>query len=408
MANTINNINENAGIFVRAVAEKLEDECHFTKAVAKVPADELKGKNGFASGDTLNVSIPARKQPIDGFDITSADMEVKEENVKMTVDIEKTIPFDMTSVELATKAGLQACIERFAKPFASDMAQSIEEEHIKRATQATYNLVGTAGSGAYDTNDILKGRTKLNKFLCPKDKDRHLLFESEASQAAVVARTGRFQSSEEIKKQYETGTMGYADGFLWHETELGYEHANGTMGGTPLVAGASQSGSTIDIYGLSASGTVTKGTVFTIDGVYAVHPITKKTYNFLQQFTVTADATASSGAVTLSISPAIDATTTTQNVDAVPADNAAINFVGSASTSYGQGLGFHKEAFRVLSVPLEMPKNAEFQAQYTTKAGITIALVRDFDVLKRRWITRLDYLGAFKDIRPEHAVRYTT
>lgn len=406
MANTINNVNTNAGIFVRAVAEVLEDQCHFFKAATKVDASEFDGKNGFKSGNKLNISIPARKRPIDGFDITSADRDVTEESVSLTLDIKKSLPFDLTSEQLATDVGLEQAIQRFVKPLASDMGQVLEQEYLKRATQATYNLVGTAGSTTYTVADILSMRTKMNKGLAPMDM-RHLILESEAGAEAVDARKGLFQSSEEISKQYKKGLIGIADGFVWHESELGYAHTNGTMGGTPLVAGASQSGSTIDIDGLSASGTVTKGTVFTLAGVFAVHPVTKVAYKHLQQFTVTADATASSGAATLSISPAIIATGTTQNVSALPADNAAVTFVGNASTAYSQGLAFHPDAFRVCAVPLELPKGVDMAASYTTKGGMSVAMVRDYDNNLRQFTTRLDFYGGIVGVRPEWACRIT-
>lgn len=411
MTNTINTINGNAGVFAKAVALAMENETHFTNAVEKVPPSEFEGKNAVKSGNKVNFTIPARKTPIDGFDITSADKDVTDESVSLTLDIKKTIPFSMTSEELATDVGLQACIERYAKRYASDMAQVIEQEHLARATKATYNSVGTAGSNAYGVSDVLAARTKLNKNLAPKDMGRHLLFDSEAGALAVDARKGLFQSSSNIAEQYQNGLIGRADGFNWSETELMYTHTNGTdVTGVAVNSASVASGdTTLPVDGLTnTTGTITEGTVFTIAGVFAVNPITKDTYSHLQQFVATATATASgSGQATVSISPAIISTGTKRNVSALPADDAALVFVGAAGGAYTQSLAFHKEAFRICSMPLELPKNAEFAGQYTTKAGLTIQVIRDYDLQTREFITRLDYYGGFLGLRPEWAARIT-
>ena len=410
MANSISTINANAGVFAKAVALAMENECHFTKAVEKVPPSEFDGKNGIKSGNKVNFTIPARKTPVNGFDITSADKDVTDETVSMTLDIKKTIPFSMTSEELATDVGLKASIERYAKRYASDMSQVIEQEHLARASKATYNLVGTAGSTSYTVADVLAARTKLNKYLAPKDMGRHLLFDSEAGAQAVDARKGLFQSASNIAEQYKNGLIGRADGFNWHETELTHTHTNGSQGGTPLVdTGAAASGdTTLHIDGVTSGNTWTEGTVFTVAGVFAVNPITKDTYTHLQQFVVTADTTFTGGEADVPISPAIISTGTKQNISALPADNAAITVqTGTAGTGYAQSLAFHKEAFRVCSMPLELPKNAEFAGQYTTKAGLTVQVIRDYDLQTREFITRLDYYGGFVAIRPEWSTRIT-
>ena len=159
----------------------------------------------------------------------------------------------------------------------------------------------------------------------------------------------------------------------------------------------------------TTTGTVAKGSVFTIAGVYAVHPITKVAYPYLQQFVVTADATADgSGQATLSISPTIysSASGSLQNVSALPADEAALVFVGSASTAYGQNIAYHKSAFRRVSVPLVLPQGMNTAAQETAD-GHTIRVLSDFDILTGKMIMRLDYLGGLAAVRPEWACRIT-
>jgi hypothetical protein len=169
--------------------------------------------------------------------------------------------------------------------------------------------------------------------------------------------------------------------------------------------------STLGVDGVTSGATIPAGTVFTIDNVYAVHPQTKVNLGYLQQFVVTADVTETSGnSVTLSISPSIYYTTTDsrQNVNAAPVDEATCNvMVGSASTTYTNSLCYHADAYRMVSVPLVLPKAAEIAEQYTYK-GMTIAIVQSWDVIKRRMITRLDFLGGFAPVRPEWSCRITS
>jgi len=161
-------------------------------------------------------------------------------------------------------------------------------------------------------------------------------------------------------------------------------------------------------HGVTSGATITKGTVFTVATVYDVHPITKQTLPTLKQFTVLADVTETSGnSVTISFSPAMYYTADgRQNISEAPADEDAIVFFGAASTAYAQNLGCHKEAFRLATVPLHLPKNQEFAAQETID-GITVSVVRGFDIRTREEILRFDLLAGLAPVRPEWAVRYT-
>ena len=53
-----------------------------------------------------------------------------------------------------------------------------------------------------------------------------------------------------------------------------------------------------------------------------------------------------------------------------------------------------------------LPTKAEFAASATVD-GITVAIVRDFDVNTRSMITRVDFLGGIAATRPEWACRLT-
>ena len=407
MANTINNIKDAGGIIAKMAAQMLEDELQFTKSISKAPEEDFKGKNGYGEGETIQISKPARFTPVNTFDLTSNISDITEEKTPLTLDIVSSVGVEIDTFEFATEIEMASVVERVIKPAVSAIAQDVESQMLTKAIQATYNAVGTPGTTTFDVSTVLSSRTLMNKNLCPKDMNRFLLLESEAGASAVNARKGLFQDASEIAEQYKMGMVGRADGFNWLENELLPVHTNGNDVVFEVRTTVSTQGqSTLVVEGLTTTtGTVKKGTVFTVAGVYAVHPQTKVTQSRLQQFVVTADATANgSGVATLSISPAMYTTGTLKNIASFPQDGNAITPVGAANTSYQQGLSFHRDAFRMVSVPLVMPRNAELAGQETVN-GLTIAIVRDWDQVKRKMVTRMDFLGGIAATRPEWAVR---
>lgn len=409
MANTFNNIKDAPGIIAKAAAQTLKDNLVFCNTIDKADASDFDGKNGYKAGDTIYTSKPARYVPQTGFDITSSIQDSVEEKAALTLDTISTVGMEIDSFEFATEVQLKDTIKRFVIPAAESIAQNVENRFLSAATDAVYNSVGTAGTNSFDVSDVLAGRTKLNQSLCPQG-NRHFLLNSASGAKAVDARKGLFQSSTEINKQYLEGMVGRADGFDWYENELINVHTNGNdVTGVAIDDTPAEGDSSLNMDGFTTTtGTITKGTVFTIAGVNKVHPITKVDLGVLQQFVVTADGTADgSGDIEVSFSPALYAGSDgLQNVTALPSNDDAITIVGSASTSYAQNLQYHKNAFKMVSVPLIMPTNAEVAAQETVD-GITVAVIRDFDVLQRRMITRLDFLGGLSAVRPEWAARVT-
>lgn len=409
MANTFNTIKA-AGIIAKAAAQELKDNLKFCNNIDKADASDFDGKNGYTAGDTISINVPPRYIPQTTFDITSNLQDTVEEKRSLPLDIISTVGMSFAAGDLQTEIGLKSIITRAVIPAAQSVAQDVERRMIQKATQATYNLAGTAGSTAFTVADVQGAKVKLDQMLCPMG-ERTLLLNSTSGAAAVDARKGLFQSSAEIAKQYTDGYVGTADSFNWAQNELIYTHTNGNdVTGYTTNGAATEAASTLAVSGITATtGTVKKGTVFTIAGINKVHPITKVDTGVLQQFVVTADATGDgSGNATLSISPSLYSSTSKglQNITSIPGSGVALTFVGSASTSYAQNLAFCKQAFRMVSVPMVMPEAVEFAAQETVD-GITVAVVRAFDVLQRRMITRLDFLGGLVAVRPEWACRLT-
>jgi len=411
MANTINTVKDGPGLFAKGVAERLRDNLKFCSFVDKADESEFDGKNGFKSGDTIYTSIPARKiVQEDNLDISSLNKDSKEEKAALTLDKTATTADEFDSLELATDVDVKNALKRFGMPAADALAHQIEARCFQIATDKTYNLSGTAGSTQFTVSDILESKTLLDENLAPLN-DRMLFMNSRNGAEAVDARKGLFQSSEEIAKQYRDGYIGRADGFDWVQTQLVGSLTTGSQGGTPLTDGTGSEGDAIiHIDGVTSGNTWTKGTVFTVEDIYMVHPITKETTGQLQKFVVTADTTFTSGEADVPISPSLYAAATDgrKNVDALPTDGKTITLLSgaTASTTYNQSLALHKSAFKMVTVPLYQPKGVDLVASETVD-GITVNIVRDYDQTYRKITTRYDVLYGFDAVRPEWSTRIT-
>ncbi len=379
MANVINNIDDVGSIIAKLSAKMFADKCQFIKSIDKETS--LSGSvYGFSKGDTVNINVPARFQSGTSADITSALQDVTEEKVALTLDTQRVTGVALTSAEIATDLGLKAWVKRILDPAVSGLVQETENDVLDSAVDATFNSVGTAGSTTFDTDTCLSAGTKLDNMLAPMDDKRKLLLYPSANQSATNARKGLFQSSSAIAKQYKQGYVGQADGFTYLRNNLLPTHTigNDVTGVAVDDASTATAATTLHADGFTTTtGTVTKGSVFTIAGVNAVHPITKADLGFLQQFVVTANGTADgSGDITMSISPTIysSASGSLQNVTALPADDAALVFVGTASTGYRQALAYHPSAYRIAFAPLVKPDGVDMVGQETVD-GVTVAPV---------------------------------
>ena len=217
----------------------------------------------------------------------------------------------------------------------------------------------------------------------------------------------------------------------WYATQQSPVLKTGTRdtSGAGLMAGANQNVNYRDVKGtpggntrwqqtisldtFTNASTFKKGEVFTIAGVYAWDWRAQTAHSYLQQFTVMADAACPGGAgtVTLTISPAIvvpgtnyatgnaNANTAFATVDSIPADDAAITFVGTASTNYKVKPVFQKRALALVSARLQMPFTGVASFATDPDTGIAIRYWRGSDITTGQHIHRWDLIfgGAVMD-----------
>jgi hypothetical protein len=251
---------------------------------------------------------------------------------------------------------------------------------------------------------------QMDNNAAPRDENRRIVLSPAAMAQSVSGLSGLFNDSGAIAEQYRKGVLGQALGFEFAMDQNVYTYTSGTgtsLGTLTLTAGSA----TASCSGVTSGGVFPAGTIFTQAGCYAVNPENQQSTGQLQQFVVTADTTATTTTISsLPIYPTpIVAGTGIANgtVSAVPsATTVTILTQGAASTAYQQSLAYHQDAFTLATADLEMPSGVDFAARETYD-GISMRIVRAFDITNDQFPCRIDVLGGFANIRPELACRIT-
>ena len=321
-----------------------------------------------------------------------------ENQVTLNVTTQKGVDTTFTSVEMTLS--LDDFSKRIIDPAMSVLAASIEADAFSMALDV-YNAVSNIGS-AITFKNTLQARKILNDNLAPMDGNRSVILNTQDNVDLVDTLKGLFQDSSEIKAQYRDGVMGHTAGFEFSENTLLPTQTTGTAlaATTYTVNGASQVGSAITV--ATGATTFKKGDVVTFAGCFRVHPETKTVLGDPQQFVVTADY--AGGAGNLAIAPAIVTSGGTQNVSASPTNGGAVAKIGGASAVYKPSLAFHKDAFTFATADLVLPKGVDM-ASRAVMDGISMRLVRKYDINEDKFPVRLDVLYWYQTLRAQLACR---
>jgi hypothetical protein len=388
-------------MITRKSLEILENNLVITRTVNRQYDDSF-AKSGAKIGSTLRIRLPDRALVTDGAALQVQD-DV-EQNTSLTVSSQKHIGINFTTAELTMQ--LDDFAERVLKPRISQLAASIDAD-VASSFQNIFQSVGTPGTTPGTSLVLLQAQQKLNEAAAVMSP-RYATVNPAANAALVEGMKGLFNPVSTISKQFKSGLMG--EGILGYE-ELNMsqsikQHTTGTRTGAHTVTTTvtDQGAATIAITG-TGSQIIKKGDVFTIASVFAVNPQTRESTGSLQQFVATADATATGGAYTVSVSPAIfTASQALATVDSFPQASAVVTFLGSASTQYPQNLIYHKDAITFATADLVMPQGVDMASRQVHN-GISMRIVRQYDINNDRMPCRIDVLYGFSVIRPQMAVR---
>lgn len=403
----------------------LHNNLAFSKGVNKEYSKEF-AQEGAKVGQTVNVRKPNRYYVSDG-----AALDVQntvEEYVAVTLNHQFHVDVNFTSRDLTLS--LDDFSKRILDPAMAILASKVDYTGLGQYANV-YNWVGTpgqnpgtsGGSGLamYTSPQIfLNAGAVLDSMAAPRDGGRSCILSPFAQATSVAGLSGLYQDSGVIGEQYRKGLMGNALGFEFAMDQNVNSFNTGTYSGTAAnfdVNGA-QGDSTTAISTLTAkwtsdgSGTLEAGTIFDIDGIYSVNPETGQSTGQLQPFVVTADATIDTTTFNISISPSIlfnargvTAKATCYSATGTIADGSQINIrSGATATNYSQNLAYHKDAFTLATADLMMPKGVDFSARESFD-GISMRIVRQYDINNDSLPCRIDILCGWKTTRPELACR---
>jgi len=388
-------------MITRKSLEILENNLVLTRNVNRQYDDSF-AVEGAKIGSTLRIRLPDRALVTDG-----AALQVQDDNEQYTtlnVSSQKHIGVNFTSAELTMQ--LDDFAERVLKPRISQLASSIDAD-VANAYKGIYSSVGTPGTTPATSLVLLQAQQKLNENAATMSP-RYATVNPAANAGLVEGMKGLFNPTDTISKQFKNGMMG--EGILGlDEVNMSQSIKTHTTGdwGTGITVTTTISAQGTASVGLSFTGsskTWKQGDVFTIAGVYAVNPQTRETTGSLQQFVVTADASGSSTA-TVTVSPAIyTATNALATVDSFPQSGAVVTMLGSASSQYAQNLVYHRDAITFATADLLLPNGVDM-ASRAVHNGISLRIVRQYDINNDRMPCRIDVLYGYSAIRPAMAAR---
>ena len=399
MANSILTID----MITRKALEILENNLVLTRNVNRAYDDSF-AVEGAKIGSTLRIRLPDRALVTDG-----AALQVQDDNEQfttLTVSSQKHIGVNFTTAELTMQ--LDDFAERVLKPRISQLAASIDAD-VANSFKNIYQSVGSPGITPATSLVLLQAQQKLNEAAAVMSP-RYATVNPAANAGLVEGMKGLFNPTDTISKQFKNGMMGMG--------VLGFDEINmsqsikqfttGTRNATGTVSASvtTEGSNTIVLAGVGNALTIKAGDVFTVAGVFSVNPQTRESTGSLQQFVVLADTTSSAGGVaTVTVSPAMYTSShALATVSSLPVATAVTTFVGAANSQYPQNLVYHKDAITFATADLLMPQGVDMASRQVHN-GISMRIVRQYDINNDRLPCRIDVLYGYSVIRPQMGVR---
>lgn len=363
--------------------------------------DDSFANDGAKIGETLRVRKPARYTVR-----TGAALDVQnhtETKVDLTLSTQAGVDVNFTSKELTLD--IDRFSERVLKPAMATIANKIDLDGLA-LYKDVWNSVGTPGTTPSTAFQLLQANEYMDDQATPRDGQRCLAVNPAANAKLVDALKGLFQSSGKIDSQYRKGllgmdTLGYKEIYMDQNVATltsGDRNAAHVLNGVPSEAGDTDTTTTLTLG--TGTGTYAVGEIITIAGVNSVNPQTRVSTGKAQQFTVVTSTSTTS----IVVSPPIRTSGAFQTVDALPTSTAAITEPVAASTSAVQNLAYHRDAFTLGTADLILPKGVDFASRQVHE-GISMRIVRDYDINNDQMPCRIDVLYGWKTLYPELACR---
>ncbi len=399
MANTLLTIS----MITREALRVLENNLKFAKLVRREYDDQF-AQDGAKIGATLNIRKPPRYLGRSGATLSVEDSV--ESYATLTLDTQFGVDINFTSKELALD--IDDFSDRFLKPACAVIANKIDYDGLALYKYVA-NCVGTPGTTPSTLKTYMQANGALDDEACPMDGLRAAVINPDAQIEIVDALKGLFQDSGSIAEQYRSGRMGHAVGLEWQMDQNVNVHTFSGPGSSVTVkTSVSSAGSqTIVLQGISGATQINAGDVFTVKDVYAVNPQNRQSTGKLRKFVVLSNAAVSAGAATVTVWPPMYLSThALATITAYPQANADVTFITASAANSPQNLVFHRDAFCLGMADLPLPKGVDMAGRISDKQlGLSIRLVRQYDITNDKFPCRLDVLYGWTVLYPQLACR---
>lgn len=359
---------------------------------------------GYAPGQTINIKKPPR------YTYRAGRVAVPQSTVETTVPLTLSQGgCDINFTSLERTLSLTKLEDKLMAAMAP-VANEIDRQGLQLAHYSTYNVLNATGALPTTSALAIQAMTdmgrRLDEMAAPRDRRRAMIGNPALNAALVQGFGGFFNNPSKISDQFNSGMLSDSFGFVTGMDQNVDVHTNGAATATN-ISGANQTGSTITVVAV-AGGTLTRGTVITLPGVFAVNPQSRQSTGVLANFVVTADVLV--GATSIPISPAIVTSGAFQNVTASPTTAQPYVIQGAASTAYGTNVAYHKDAFTLAMVPMWAPPGGKgvIDVAQETMDGFTLKVTEFYDGINDNSVMRIDVLFGWAATYPELSTKYYT
>jgi hypothetical protein len=343
--------------------------------------------------------------------------------VPATLGFSKTVPWEMTSLELRDALQEGRLGESAKQKLASDINIA-----IMNSAAGLGSLVVPIAAAAGDYDDIALCDAIMNEQGVP-DYDRFMALSSRDYNglAGNLVGTARSFGNQKSDKAYERSYVGMVAGFDTYKMDYANRQTAAAGGAgitidtsgagtqanyTPQATSTSVGGqinvdNRFQTVTVSSSASVVAGDAFTIADVYAVHHITKQSTGQLKTFRV---VSVPAGGTTLVITPPIigaqgvsptDAQLQYKNVEvSIASDTSAITFLNVNAASVN--VFWQRDSLEILPGRYAVPSDAGVAVmRATTDQGIELVLQKFYDIDSMTIKYRMDTLFGVVNKNPE-------
>ncbi len=357
------NFNYSVKQIARETLPHLIDNLVFPNLVYR---DSIPG-NAAKLGDTVSVRCPV-KLTASEFNEQSGVSPTDWQKDTVDVKLDHLATVDMQIGALEAACDFDSVVNQFIKPAAAALAEKINAEGLALYKDIPYTA-GTAGTTPDGLDDIANASYALDNLKVPVGMRCAVwspLAASKLKQVPAIVNAEKCGSSEALR----TGSIGRVFGVENYMSQAVASHTTAVTAASLAAAASNATNITVSLTG----GTLKKGDLLTFGNTTVV---------------CTGDSVASGQNAKVDIYPALTA-----------ASGTSATVIGSHTAN----LVFHPDAFAFITRPLQAPAGVE---SYVTRYnGISLRVVRGYDMKYKREILSMDVLYGFKTIYPELAVRY--